>query len=175
MRSFSSERSTSCAGPSQSRADAAAQAEIYRPGEMEAVVVVTGASRFELWRAAMASGRAGLASAIRTIERWRIGNRKEAPMGKGESRIHEENDDVRITEWRLQPGAATGYHRHDYDYVVVPLTAGRIKAAGPAGESQMELRAGEAYFRKAGVEHDVINVGNAVYTFVEVEMKRQPG
>jgi mannose-6-phosphate isomerase-like protein (cupin superfamily) len=37
------------------------------------------------------------------------------------------------------------------------------------------LTAGQAYFRKAGVEHDVVNVDNAPYTFVEVELKRQPG
>lgn len=96
-------------------------------------------------------------------------------MSEAEPLIHEENDDVRITEWRLEPGAATGYHRHNYDYAVVPLTPGTIKAAGPAGELVMELTAGKAYFRKAGVEHDVINVGNTLYTFVEVELKRQAG
>ena len=96
-------------------------------------------------------------------------------MNAAQSLIHEENDDVRITQWRLQPGGATGYHRHDFDYAVVPLTAGTIKATGPTGESVMELQAGKAYFRKAGVEHDVINVGNALYVFVEVELKRQPG
>jgi mannose-6-phosphate isomerase-like protein (cupin superfamily) len=37
------------------------------------------------------------------------------------------------------------------------------------------LTAGQAYFRKAGVEHDVVNVESAPYTFVEVELKRQPG
>lgn len=96
-------------------------------------------------------------------------------MSKTESLIHTENDDVRITEWRLEPGAATGYHRHNYDYAVVPLNAGTIKATGPAGDVVMELAAGKAYFRKAGVEHDVINVGSALYSFVEVELKRQMG
>jgi quercetin dioxygenase-like cupin family protein len=94
---------------------------------------------------------------------------------KAQSLIHEENDDVRITEWRLEPGAATGYHRHNYDYAVVPLTAGTINATGPAGEFVMELHIGKAYFRKAGVEHDVINIGNALYVFVEIELKRQKG
>ena len=27
--------------------------------------------------------------------------------------------EVRVTEWRLPPGSATGHHRHEYDYVVV--------------------------------------------------------
>ena len=53
--------------------------------------------------------------------------------------------------------------------------AGTIKATGPAGELVMELKAGKSYFRKAGVEHDVVNVGNALYAFAEVELKRQKG
>ena len=89
--------------------------------------------------------------------------------------LHEENDDVRITEWRLEPGDATGYHRHNCDYAVVPLTAGTIKASGPTGDVIMQLQTGKSYFRKAGVEHDVFNIGNALYTFVEVELKRQKG
>jgi len=100
---------------------------------------------------------------------------REAIVSKAECLIHEENDDVRITEWRLEPGAATGYHRHNYDYAVVPLVAGTIKATGPAGELVMELKAGKSYFRKAGVEHDVVNIGNALYAFAEVELKRQKG
>ena len=88
---------------------------------------------------------------------------------------HIDNDEVRITEWRFAPGAATGAHRHDYDYVVVPLTAGLLKAIGAAGETLAELAPGKAYFRKAGVEHDVVNAGAEPFAFVEVELKDRPG
>ena len=88
---------------------------------------------------------------------------------------HIDNDEVRITEWRFAPGAATGAHRHDYDYVVVPLTAGLLKAIGAAGETLAELAPGKAYFRKAGVEHDVANAGAEPFAFVEVELKDRPG
>ena len=88
---------------------------------------------------------------------------------------HVDNDEVRITEWRFAPGAATGAHRHDYDYVVVPLTAGLLKAIGAAGEALAELVPGKAYFRKAGVEHDVVNAGAEPFAFVEVELKNRPG
>jgi mannose-6-phosphate isomerase-like protein (cupin superfamily) len=33
------------------------------------------------------------------------------------------------------------------------------------------VHAGEAYKREAGVEHNVVNRGNAVMRFVEVELK----
>jgi quercetin dioxygenase-like cupin family protein len=96
-------------------------------------------------------------------------------MSEASAISHVDNDEVRITEWRIAPGAATGAHRHDYDYVVVPLTAGLLKAIGAAGETLAELVPGKAYFRKAGVEHDVVNAGAEPFAFVEVELKDRPG
>ena len=83
-----------------------------------------------------------------------------------------DNERVRVTEWRFAPGAATGFHRHEYDYVVVPMTSGRLKLIGPDGaESLAELSAGVSYARQAGVEHDVINANDHEFVFVEVEIK----
>jgi beta-alanine degradation protein BauB len=84
-----------------------------------------------------------------------------------------ENDDLRVTEWRFEGGAATGYHRHAHDYVVVPVTDGELELIGPDGNtSRSRLERGKAYFRNAGVEHDVINAGSGVMVFVEIELKR---
>ncbi|MDX1422218.1 MAG: cupin domain-containing protein [Kiloniellales bacterium] len=83
-----------------------------------------------------------------------------------------DNERTRVTEWRFAPGAATGWHRHDYDYVVIPLMDGRLKIVGEGGaESHVDLKAGQPYFRPVGVEHDVINDGAGEYAFIEVEMK----
>lgn len=83
-----------------------------------------------------------------------------------------DNARTRVTEWRFAPGAATGFHRHDYDYVVVPRTNGTLKLIGPDGEAKhADLTAGISYFREAGVEHDVINVNEHEFVFVEVEFK----
>ena len=35
--------------------------------------------------------------------------------------VQAENERVRVTEWRSAPGAATGWHVHEYDYVVVGI------------------------------------------------------
>ena len=76
---------------------------------------------------------------------------------------------TRVTEWRFAPGAATGWHRHEYDYVVVPMTDGNLKIVEEGGkETIAELKTGVPYARSVGVEHDVIN---AEFVFVEVEMK----
>jgi len=82
-----------------------------------------------------------------------------------------DNERVRVTEWRFAPGATTGFHRHEHDYVVVPLSTGRLRSTGPAGESVAELVTGLPYFRPAGVEHDVRNVNAFEFAFIEIELK----
>lgn len=82
-----------------------------------------------------------------------------------------DNERVRVTEWRFPPGGSTGWHRHEYDYVVVPLTDGQLRIRNAEGESVSELRIGRSYGRSAGVEHDVINANEYEFVFVEVELK----
>jgi quercetin dioxygenase-like cupin family protein len=84
------------------------------------------------------------------------------------------NAQVRVTEWQFEPGAATGHHRHEFDYVVVPLVDGLLRLVAVGAESRSELRKGVAYFRKAGVEHDVINAGDKPLAFVEIELLNSP-
>jgi beta-alanine degradation protein BauB len=83
-----------------------------------------------------------------------------------------ENEHLRVTEWRFAPGAATGWHRHAHDYVVVPVVDGELELVGPDGSrSRSRLEQGKSYFRNAGVEHDVVNAGAGVMSFVEIELK----
>ncbi len=83
-----------------------------------------------------------------------------------------ENDRVRVAEWRFVPGAATGWHRHEFDYLVVPMTTGTLLLKEPQGERVAMLTAGQSYTRGAGVEHDVVNPGPGDIIFVEIELKR---
>jgi quercetin dioxygenase-like cupin family protein len=83
-----------------------------------------------------------------------------------------DDDRVRVTRWQFAPGAATGWHRHEYDYVIVPLTDGTLRLVEPDGERDSELRVGDPYKREAGVEHDVVNANEHEFAFVEVELKR---
>ncbi len=82
-----------------------------------------------------------------------------------------DNDRVRVIEWRFAPGASTGWHRHEYDYVVVPMTTGRLRLRDAEGERFADLVAGASYTRKAGVEHDVSNPNPTEFVFVEIEAK----
>jgi quercetin dioxygenase-like cupin family protein len=85
--------------------------------------------------------------------------------------VQVDNDRVRVTEWRFAPGAATGQHRHEFDYVVVPLTAGSLVLHEDGAERTAGIENGRAYFRTAGVEHDVVNGSPTEVAFVEVEIK----
>jgi quercetin dioxygenase-like cupin family protein len=93
-------------------------------------------------------------------------------MTSATPKIQIDNERTRVTEWRFAPGAATGFHRHAHDYVVVPFNTGYMKVVDAEGnETVNELVAGQSYFREAGVEHDVINANDFTFRFVEIEYK----
>jgi quercetin dioxygenase-like cupin family protein len=83
----------------------------------------------------------------------------------------QETERVIVTEWRFAVGAETGWHRHGYDYVVVCLTAGKLLAETSEGDVETPLRAGQAYARPVGVEHNIVNASKGEFAFVEVELK----
>ena len=84
----------------------------------------------------------------------------------------EDNARTRVTKWSFAPGAETGFHIHEMDYVVVPMRDGRLKLVSPEGaETFADLKAGQSYFRAAGVHHNVINASDHDFAFVEIEFK----
>lgn len=82
-----------------------------------------------------------------------------------------ENERVRVSRWSFAPEAATGWHVHEFDYVIVPLVDGAIRVDEAGTTTTTELRAGEPYLRPAGVEHDVANASGRDFSFVEIELK----
>jgi quercetin dioxygenase-like cupin family protein len=92
--------------------------------------------------------------------------------GSARPTVQVDNERVRVIEWRFAPGAETGWHRHEHDYVIVPVTTGPLRIRTAQGETAAELVAGRAYFREAGVEHDVSNPNPYEFVFVETELKR---
>jgi quercetin dioxygenase-like cupin family protein len=103
-------------------------------------------------------------------------NRQESIMAarpKAVATIKIDEPHVRVTEFRFAPGAETGWHRHEYDYVVVPLLDGKLQLEEPGGTSRVaELHTHQPYTRLAGVEHNVINANSFEYAFLEVEHLR---
>lgn len=82
-----------------------------------------------------------------------------------------DNERVIVTEWRFSPGAETGWHRHGYDYIVVPSMNGGLLIETEDGENIVELTAGQSYYRPVGVEHNVVNMNDFEFYFVEIELR----
>jgi beta-alanine degradation protein BauB len=92
-------------------------------------------------------------------------------QAQAQATVQIDNEHFRVTEWRFQPGTETGWHRHEFDYVVVPMTTGPLKLQLADGEFVNELTAGQSYTRPAGSEHNVINSSPEEFVFVEIEAK----
>ncbi len=90
---------------------------------------------------------------------------------KANPTVQIDNDRVNVTEWQFAPGADTGHHVHTRDYVVVPLTTGTLRLVEPGGVRDAQLQAGVSYARQAGVAHNVVNVNDFEFRFIEIELK----
>jgi len=83
-----------------------------------------------------------------------------------------EDDRVRVTTLTFEDGDETGDHRHEYDYLVVPVTGGTFTVIERDGSTRdLVQEAGAPYPGKAGTEHNVINASGRAATFVEIELK----
>lgn len=87
------------------------------------------------------------------------------------SEVQLENEHFRVTQWTIEPGGVIPMHRHDYEYVVVPMVTDTMHVTNADGsEIVAELVAGHSYTRSAGSEHQVENRGSSSnVVFVEVE------
>jgi hypothetical protein len=96
---------------------------------------------------------------------------KSSKPGTAKPTIFVDNERTRVTEWRFaKEGDNTGWHRHEFDYVVVPLFDGFLEIEDETGaRTRAELKHGVPYFRNLGVKHDVINANGFECAFVEIE------
>jgi quercetin dioxygenase-like cupin family protein len=83
-----------------------------------------------------------------------------------------DDDLVRVVRYDFAPGAETGWHKHGLAYVVVPVTHCAFLIEEAEGSRRVDVPAGAAYRREAGIEHNVVNGGDAPMSFVEIEIKR---
>ena len=90
---------------------------------------------------------------------------------KAISSLQIENDRFLVTEWKFPPGADTGFHLHLHDYIVVPLTTGILRLEDTSGQHEVRLDTGKSYSREAGVAHNVVNINNFEFCFIEIELK----
>ncbi len=79
---------------------------------------------------------------------------------------------TRITQWVFVPGDQTGWHRHEWDYVTVQQSGGRLRLEGKGGtESFVYYRDGRTMSWTAPIEHNATNVSDDVVRVLEIEYK----
>ena len=96
---------------------------------------------------------------------------EQSKHGKAVSTVLIENERTCVTEWRFKKyGDNTGWHRHKYDYIVVPLFDGQLEINLGSSENFIApMKSGVPYFREVGVEHDIINGNDFECAFIEIE------
>ena len=87
------------------------------------------------------------------------------------SEIMIDNKITRVTRWTFKIGEDTGKHIHNYDYVVVPQTTGKLHIQTETEKFDAELVSGVSYARTKGVKHNVVNQNDHEFVFVEIELK----
>jgi quercetin dioxygenase-like cupin family protein len=99
---------------------------------------------------------------------------EEHEMSAAQPTVTADNDRVRVTTVTFSAdGASTGPHRHELDYVVVPVTGGSFLVTEADGSvREMAQVAGSPYLGAAGTAHDVANTTGQEAVFVEIELKR---
>jgi quercetin dioxygenase-like cupin family protein len=98
-------------------------------------------------------------------------------MSQARHVVNADTDEVRVTTWTFpEAGSATGEHRHEFDYVVVPVTGGRFEVVELDGSvREMDQFAGSPYLGTAGTAHDVVSAAAEEAVFVEIELKLTRG
>ena len=76
-----------------------------------------------------------------------------------------EDKKVRVTRFDFEPNQETGWHIHEYDYVITAITDCFMTLQHPDGtETLSEVASGNAYIRDAGVNHNVKNKSNHLFS-----------
>ena len=91
---------------------------------------------------------------------------------QAKANVQIDNERIRVTEYSFNDNEETGFHVHQYDYIVVPQTNGQLLLIDDKGEeTTAALLRGQSYYRRAGVSHNVINDGDEKLVFIEIEIK----
>jgi quercetin dioxygenase-like cupin family protein len=86
--------------------------------------------------------------------------------------VQQDDEAIRITRWDFEPGAVTGWHRHAWPYFVIMMVDGTLRIHDGSKVFDVPLKAGQAYRRISGIEHDVMNGSDHPIAFIEIEVKR---
>jgi beta-alanine degradation protein BauB len=83
-----------------------------------------------------------------------------------------ENERVRIWSIKLDPDQRQPWHKHDFPYVIVPMTEGKnIMYFEDGREKETNEKVGGVLWREAGAPHELLNVSDWQYRNILIEIK----
>ncbi len=83
-----------------------------------------------------------------------------------------EDEHSRIIHYVIKPGEQTGWHTHQFDYVVVRVSKGTLTSYFADGTSKdFSYVPGTSTAYKAPVEHNAVNTGDTDIIGYEIEFK----
>lgn len=86
--------------------------------------------------------------------------------------ILHEDERTRLIHYVIKPGEQTGWHTHEFDYVVVRLSKGKLTSNFADGTSKdFDYDPGTSTSYKAPVEHNAVNTGDTDIVGYEIEFK----
>lgn len=90
----------------------------------------------------------------------------------GHFEILVDDDKTRVTQWHIKPGQQTGWHLHDFDYLTIQQSEGRLHLDHADGsQREIDYVPGKAVMINAPVEHNATNVGDVDIRVLEIEYK----
>ncbi len=88
------------------------------------------------------------------------------------SEILHEDDKSRVTQWLIRPGEQIHWHRHEFDYVIVQQSQGRLRLEYTDGTAkEVDYAPGGVMTGQAPIEHQATNVGDVDIVSLEIEYK----
>lgn len=98
--------------------------------------------------------------------------RPTQPAGPAAASIAAENPSARVYRWMLAPGAVLPMHTHERPYLILSVSAMKLKMTGPDGRSlSEEVKPGDFHWIDARVTHALANEGSTEGEIVEFQLK----
>ena len=92
--------------------------------------------------------------------------------GRADFNLLFEDDKTKITLWTFAPGEQTGWHHHNFDYITIQKSGGRLKLESQDGEIKyVDYENNRTAGYSAPIKHNATNVSDQEVRVIEIEYK----
>ena len=84
-----------------------------------------------------------------------------------------EDEKTRITSWCFAPGTETGWHHHNFDYVTIQQSGGKLRLENDKGTiTFVDYERNRTVAYQAPVKHNATNVSDEEVRAIEIEYEK---